>query len=353
MSKMNLTEATMLALQGKLEESTVSVKRNTLKPKVNERKLKKENIDVNVDDKTNVSIMDKETIVDTDDATIIIDKKEDEFVPETSDGEILGTDTSIEAPVETPTDTTNMDDEEGVDVDTIEVPIEGDDTVVPDVDTDIDADDIDLPLDTDSANDEEVADNSEEEVDNSEEDEKDEEVKESKELDADKSKKIENSKRAFAKKKALRVKAECKRAKRENKLVGQEKEKLIKQKVENIQRKRIESKITFRYNAKSFNEALTKLYQRHTKTIESAEIVKLDVAGRNLIVEAKLTNKDGMTKTAKLEMKPSNTTGIFTKYNVTEYSKAKTEGKLNRLDATMLTRTNKSNVVECRYIVKK
>ena len=107
MSKMSLTEATMLALQGKLVENKTTTKRPT-------KRLKKENIDINVDDKTNVSVMDNETIVDTEEATIIVDKKENEFVPETSDGIVDDTTLPMEAPV-----------------DTVEVPVEGDETIIP------------------------------------------------------------------------------------------------------------------------------------------------------------------------------------------------------------------------------
>lgn len=107
MSKMSLTEATMLALQGKLVENKATTKRPT-------KRLKKENIDINVDDKTNVSVMNNETIVDTEDATIIVDKKENEFVPETSDGIVDDTTLPMEAPV-----------------DTVEVPVEGDETIIP------------------------------------------------------------------------------------------------------------------------------------------------------------------------------------------------------------------------------
>ena len=58
MSKMNLTEATMLALQGKLP---MKESKATRKP----RNIKKtEAIDVNVDDKTNVSVLDNETIAE-------------------------------------------------------------------------------------------------------------------------------------------------------------------------------------------------------------------------------------------------------------------------------------------------
>ena len=104
MSKMNLTEATMLALQGKLP---MRESKATRKP----RNIKKtEAIDVNVDDKTNVSVLDNETIVDTEEATIIVDKKQDSFIPETND--------IIEPNPELP-------------VDSVEVPIKGNETIIP------------------------------------------------------------------------------------------------------------------------------------------------------------------------------------------------------------------------------
>ena len=132
MSKLSLTEATMLALQGKLEES---------KPATHRRSKKQENIDVNVDDKTAVSVIGNETIVDTEKATIIVDKKEDEFVPETSDGIVDDTSLPMEAP----------------DEDVVEVPVDGDETIIPEdevpveqADEDeavLDAEaDVDLPL---------------------------------------------------------------------------------------------------------------------------------------------------------------------------------------------------------------
>lgn len=106
-----LVEATMLALQGKLE-----LKENK---RVSRKTKKSEGIDVNVDDKTTVSVEGNETIVDTEDATVIVNKKEDEFIPETSD------DLPMEAPVEEPV----VDAPVAPDKDIVEVP--ADDTVMP------------------------------------------------------------------------------------------------------------------------------------------------------------------------------------------------------------------------------
>lgn len=108
MSKLSLTEATMLALQGKLPvKENKSTKRT--------KRLKKENIDINVDEKTNVSVIDNSTIVDTEDATIIVDKKDD--------------------------------------IDTVEVPVDSNDTIIPedlpetdDMTSDILPDDDNMPI---------------------------------------------------------------------------------------------------------------------------------------------------------------------------------------------------------------
>lgn len=141
MSKMNLTEATILALQGKLDT------------KPHSKRYKVESIDVNVDDTTNVSVENNETVVDTEDATIVVSKKDE--LGDTSDVE------TIEVPVEgnetiIPEDTVdvdNIDDSQPIDdigdveeIDT-DLPVEVDDNETTDVDM---SSDIDLPLkDTD------------------------------------------------------------------------------------------------------------------------------------------------------------------------------------------------------------
>lgn len=111
-----LVEATMLALQGKLE-----LKENRVKSK---RAKRTEGIDVNVDDSTTVSVEGNETIVDTNNATVIVNKKENEFVPETSD------DIPMEAPIEEP----EVEAPVAPDEDIVEVP--ADDTIMPEEITD-------------------------------------------------------------------------------------------------------------------------------------------------------------------------------------------------------------------------
>ena len=106
---------------------------------------------------------------------------------------------------------------------------------------------------------------------------------------------------------------------------------------------------TVKYSSKSFKEALNKFYTSNTKTIESVELTKFDMTRDTIKLEAKLTNKDGMTTTKILEMKKVANNKNFTKYAIKENSKVKTESKSN---ITMLISTNKDNILECKYIRK-
>ena len=96
-----LVEATMLALQGKLELKENKKSNRRAKAK------KAESIDVNVDETTAVSVDNGTTVVETEDATIMITEPEKQ--PEES----------IEAPADLPIETPE----------TVEVPT--DDTIMP------------------------------------------------------------------------------------------------------------------------------------------------------------------------------------------------------------------------------
>ena len=149
MSKMNLTEATILALQGKLETTNMYSKR-----------LKTESIDVNVDDTTNVSVENNETVVDTEDATIVVSKKDD--LGDVSDVEtievpVTGNETII--PEDTVDDAQPIDDIGDVEEIDTDLPVEVDDGETTDADV---PSDIDLPLETTEDENEESEENEEE-----------------------------------------------------------------------------------------------------------------------------------------------------------------------------------------------
>lgn len=509
MSKLNLTEATMLALQGKLEESKPARQsRASRKPT-----KKQENIDINVDEKTAVSVMGNETIVDTEDATIIVDKKEDEFVPETS------TDLPMEAP-----------EEEEV----VEVPVDGNETIIPEdevpveqldelpveqADEDeavLDAEaDVDLPLGGETEDDEDEDEDDEDKEESKkvteakecvEEDEtieihndpdmevvinhfremvldkptntaaikflmkydkdfdnwaKENKVKvnlkkenkskktetlgyhagqcpdcksddlsfeepniyedgmdypfhcnscgadgverynidyvESETNELDESKKVESKKvkkedfDENAYKSSNLFKALCDEI---TDIVVEDDEQPTQEQIETAvdvvingydyiwedlhtalrteidkvtgkgdgdeYQPRYEAKShrkslgavteakTVKYSSKSFKEALTKFYTSNSKTIESVELTKFDMTRNTIKMEAKLTNKDGMVATKKLEMKQIAQNKNFTKYSMQEVSKLKKENKSN---ITMLVYTN-NNILECKYIRK-
>ena len=411
MSKLSLTEATMLALQGKLEES---------KPATHRRSKKQENIDVNVDDKTAVSVIGNETIVDTEKATIIVDKKEDEFVPETSDGIVDDTSLPMEAPV----------------------PVDGNDTIIPEdevpveqADEDeavLDAEaDVDLPLgdtETEEDNDEdkeeskkvesveiEVSDDGKDvevTTDNGEEVEVKDETPEENEEDSDtesedetpieapedveENKKVESIDTEHATEdiykstnlfKALCDEVEditCEDGEKPSKeqiekavdivingydYIWEDLHIALKTEIDKItgynedtdsfkpryeakSKRRSLGKVTekvIKYSSKTFKEALNKYYTTNTKTIESVDLTKFS-AGRNFIkMEVKLTNKDGMVASKILEMKEIAKNKNFTKYAMVENSRIKNESKSN---ISMLVATNKDKVLECKYIKK-
>ena len=438
MSKLNLTEATMLALQGKLEESK-PVRQSRANRKLTK---KQENIDINVDEKTAVSVMGNETIVDTEDATIIVDKKEDEFEPETS------TDLPMEAPEE----------------DVVEVPVEGDETIIPEDEVPVEQLD-ELPVEQAEADEDSAVLDAEADVDlplgdaTEDDDEDDDEDDEDKE----ESKKVESKKLNEVKAGAENVESdildavekvckeynlpteryvnlemndavkfkvdddtyyvaveeldmvdESKEVKKEDfdenaykssnlfkalcdeitDIVVEDDEQPTQEQIEQAvdvvingydyiwedlhtalrteidkvtgkgdgdeYQPRYEAKShrkslgtvteakTVKYSSKSFKEALTKFYTSNTKTIESVELTKFDMTRNTIKMEAKLTNKDGMTATKILEMKQVAQNKNFTKYAMQEVSKLKKENKSN---ITMLVSTN-NNILECKYIRK-
>ena len=445
MSKLNLTEATMLALQGKLEESKPARQSRASKKLTK----KQENIDINVDEKTAVSVMGNETIVDTEDATIIVDKKEDEFVPETS------TDLPVEAP-----------DEEEV----VEVPVDGDETIIPEDEVPVEqldelpveqADEDEAVLDAEADVDLPLGDTTEDDEDEDEDEDEEEDKEESKKVESkskktetlgyhagqcpdcksddlsfeepniyedgmdypfhcnscgadgverynidyvesetnelDESKKVESKevkKEDFdenAYKSSNLFKALCDEI---TDIVVEDDEQPTQEQIETAvdvvingydyiwedlhtalrteidkvtgkgdgdeYQPRYEAKShrkslgavteakTVKYSSKSFKEALTKFYTSNSKTIESVELTKFDMTRNTIKMEAKLTNKDGMVATKKLEMKQIAQNKNFTKYSMQEVSKLKKENKSN---ITMLVSTN-NNILECKYIRK-
>lgn len=413
MSMMNLTEATMLALQGKLnlEESivnknqklqkdlakTVSTK-NRKSYKTEKRALKKEDISVAVDDTTSVSVSDTETVVNTADAQIIITE------PNTNSEEL-----SISASDNS-----------------VELPITGDDTIMPEeitelpVDTELPAeepsldeivnDDVSLEapdgLESEEDEDKEHKEDDEEE-DEDEEDENDEDDEDENDEDDEKneSKIVEDteeylqprfdSRSSFYKKAKVVTKdngdeelysygtlvggikdgkpystgkwsqtttrhqkeyfkqrgfdpdkVEVTETKKSNK----KSDKTFKEFVE-AKNKKIEQKDKF--SSKTFNKVLTDYFKSKDKAVESVSVTSMFKNNDTMKLEAKLTKVRGTSRDICLEMRKVQSGKSFNKFELTEAKGLKRESKNRSSKVTMMTFTNKQNVLECRYIISK
>lgn len=137
--KDNLVESTLLALQGKLNLTESKVK-------------KQEDVEVETDE-VEVTVGENKTIIDTDDSTVTIEKSTEECAD-------CDEDTNVDEPVDTETfDETPLSTEEPItdteDVETIEVPVEGEETIVPEED---------IVTDTDTEDEEESEEDDEDEV---------------------------------------------------------------------------------------------------------------------------------------------------------------------------------------------
>lgn len=106
-----------------------------------------------------------------------------------------------------------------------------------------------------------------------------------------------------------------------------------------------------KYSSKTFNEALTNMYKSKYKTVESFKTTKVKLTKNTLKIEGKIINIDGIEKPIKLEMKKLNETKSFTKYQMRNFKGLLRESKNSTLK--MMTRVNKDNVLECKYVITK
>lgn len=116
----------------------------------------------------------------------------------------------------------------------------------------------------------------------------------------------------------------------------------------------VKVKVESKFNAKSFNEALTKYLKSQYKVVESAEITKLaqNNAG-DIKLEAVVHNITKRDKNICLEMHKVQEGRQFNKYTVKDIKGLVKESKDTDTKLNMVTFTNKHNVLECRYFIKK
>lgn len=319
MSKMSLTEATMLALQGKL---------------LKEEKLE-EDIDVSVTD-------DGTTVVDTDEATVIVTEPENKEV--------------VEEPVET-----------------VEVPVEGEETIVPDAEI-TDEPTMEEIVDGETTEDEEVVESKEvpgteeekkltEGVEDEEEEEEVEEPVEDKEAEEEidePAEEIEVSEEiveepveeveftiadVMNKLNELQVQLDaltaCKEETEETEIVPEtEVAEEVEEPIEEC-------------DMSTFTEVLNKYFTKEYKVVESVKVENVTKTEEGLLIEAKLLNADKIEKDIKLEMAKFKEGKSFTKYTLKESKGLVTESKEESPKLTMMTFTNKENKLECKYVIKK
>lgn len=106
-----------------------------------------------------------------------------------------------------------------------------------------------------------------------------------------------------------------------------------------------------KFSSNTFNEALTNMYKSKYKTVESFKTTKVKLSKNSIKIEGKLINLDGIAKPIKLEMKKLNQTKSFAKYEMKNYKGLLRESKNSTLK--MMTRVNKDNVLECKYVITK
>ena len=103
-----------------------------------------------------------------------------------------------------------------------------------------------------------------------------------------------------------------------------------------------------KFNSATFNEVLTKYYNKQNKKVEKFELTKLLKNKNTLKVEGKLINSDKTTKDIKLEMKQVQRGTKFGRYEV------KTNKKVESVRGKQIMMVSASNkVLNCNYMINK
>lgn len=351
-NKISLTEATILALQGKLELTE-------------EKEIKNESIEIETDN-TEVTVNDDSTVVETSEETITVEKKDTECV-------------DCETPVES---------EEVIEVpETVEEPVE------------------ELPIETEEpveTTSEEVAEEPVEEIETSE----DEDLDESKEIKTEDYNTFEdfesavkandglynflyneynNMSREFLLEIALnaiyeaqndeKIIADIKermfeskevKEKSSNELIEKSKENIknkIKEKMENKEQCDCEKeevkeecndidnnvqKTNYRFNESSFTKFISHNLSKKDENFESFKINKFLINENKLKIKGTQINKDKTTKNITFKFNKIQENKARTKYEL-ETDK-KEEGNTDKI--LLKTSINKDNLIECKYFAK-
>lgn len=305
MSKMSLTEATMLALQGKLNLT--------------------EDVEVQTND-AQVTVTPDKTIINNAEATVTVEQPED----------VVVTDTVTE-----PEEVLPVEDTENIDTMVDDKPVESEveDTVEEITESKKLQEDDESDEDEESEESEETT---EEESEVEEEPETTEEVPVEDQLTAidDAVAKIRDMINALPEEvKSEIFKCEdCEEVPVESEETTEEE---IEEPVDELEE-------CDKFNSKTFNEVFTKYYKKYNKKVEKFELTKLLKNKDTLKVEGRLFNTDNTAKELKLEMKQVQRGTKFARYEL------KTDKKVESVRGKQIMMVSTADkVLNCNYMINK
>lgn len=325
---MNLTEATILALQGKLNLQ--------------------EDVEIETD-QVEVTVGDDKTVIDTEDSTVTVEKnnetstEEEPVEVETSEEIVSDADLADDNLDVEPVETSNEDTEEVISDENIETNTE--DSAIEDTDTETEED--------------ESEDSEEEELDESKKlnegsydnfEDFQNEVKSSGSLYDYVYRNYYQMPLDFLKEIALNAIYE---ANNDEAIISDMKERVFESKsvTEECDNCDDTEKETFKYSSKTFNEAFEKYLKEQDDKIQKFNVKNLSRNQKgDLKIEAYMTRENKIKK-VELKLEAYKTYNTITKYKFDNFTdNKKVESKQNKLK--LITRLNKDKVLECKLITK-
>lgn len=323
---MNLTEATILALQGKLNLQ--------------------EDVEIETD-QVEVTVGDDKTVIDTEDSTVTVEKnnetstEEEPVEVETSEEIVSDADLADDNLDVEPVETSNEDTEEVISDENIETNTE--DSAIEDTETEED----------------ESEDSEEEELDESKKlnegsydnfEDFQNEVKSSGSLYDYVYRNYYQMPLDFLKEIALNAIYE---ANNDEAIISDMKERVFESKsvTEECDNCDNTEKETFKYSSKTFNEAFEKYLKEQDDKIQKFNVKNLSRNQKgDLKIEAYMTRENKIKK-VELKLEAYKTYNTVTKYKFDNFTdNKKVESKQNKLK--LITRLNKDKVLECKLITK-
>ena len=327
---MNLTEATILALQGKLNLQ--------------------EDVEIETD-QVEVTVGDDKTVIDTEDSTVTVEKNN-----ETSNENTEEEPVEVETSEEIVSDADLADD--NLDVEPVETSNEDTEEVISDENIETNTEDSAIE-DTDTETEEDKSEDSEEELDESKKlnegsydnfEDFQNEVKSSGSLYDYVYRNYYQMPLDFLKEIALNAIYE---ANNDEAIISDMKERVFESKsvTEECDNCDDTEKETFKYSSKTFNEAFEKYLKEQDDKIQKFNVKNLSRNQKgDLKIEAYITRENKIKK-VELKLEAYKTYNTVTKYKFDNFTdNKKVESKQNKLK--LITRLNKDKVLECKLITK-